>query len=116
MTRPVPPAKPPVDMVRRRKINTVVVSATGAILSVIALIVIVGAVGGDKKSAPDYPLSHERDVSGAVVTFDAEDDLHAVFGDIVEKNEDLPDGGYFVEINCATGGSAAADNRLANRR
>ncbi|WP_275463363.1 hypothetical protein [Streptomyces noursei] len=39
-------------------------------------------------------------------------DLRAVFDDVAGKLDD--DAGWFVEINCKTGGTSKADNRLAN--
>jgi energy-converting hydrogenase Eha subunit B len=41
--------------------------------------------------------------------------LRQIFDDIRQKHSDI-DGGYFVRINCSTGGAAKADNRLANGR
>lgn len=40
------------------------------------------------------------------------DGLKVVFDHLRVKSR--PDGGYFVRINCATGGTQAVDNRLAN--
>ena len=40
--------------------------------------------------------------------------LRAVFDDVRKRYP--KDGGYFVTINCATGGTAKVDNRLANGR
>lgn len=38
--------------------------------------------------------------------------LESVFNDVADTLTE--DAGYFVEINCSTGGTAGADNRLAN--
>ena len=48
------------------------------------------------------------------VEVDSAEGLRAVFDDVRKKHGD--DGGYFVIINCSTGGTKRADNRLANGR
>ncbi|MFF9284853.1 hypothetical protein [Streptomyces griseosporeus] len=69
----------------------------------------------DKPAAPPYKIT-KQDASGnqrqVTVEVTSTKDLRAVFDDVADKLTD--DAGYFVEINCATGGTAKADNRLAN--
>ncbi|MFI5993152.1 hypothetical protein ACIBAC_15120 [Streptomyces sp. NPDC051362] len=67
--------------------------------------------------APAYTITHQ-DKSGNQRTVTVEvktgKQLRAVFDAVAA---DLTDpAGYFVEINCATGGTAKVDNRLANGR
>ncbi|WP_326597763.1 hypothetical protein [Streptomyces sp. NBC_01803] len=58
------------------------------------------------------------DNRGAQTYLDVEvetaDDLEAVFDAVIADLDE--DGGYFVDINCSTGATEAADNRLANGR
>ncbi|NYE40702.1 hypothetical protein [Streptomyces fulvorobeus] len=66
-------------------------------------------------TAPPYKIAKQdsdgntRDV---VVEVDHTTDLRAVFDDVVHGLSD--EAGYHVVINCSTGGTASADNRLAN--
>lgn len=67
--------------------------------------------------APVYTITHQ-DKTGNQRTVTVEvktgKQLRAVFDAVAA---DLTDpAGYFVEINCATGGTAKVDNRLANGR
>ncbi|RMB83661.1 hypothetical protein [Streptomyces shenzhenensis] len=65
--------------------------------------------------APPYKITRQ-DKSGnqrqVTVEVTSTKDLRAVFDDVTAKLTD--DAGWFVEINCSTGGTAGADNRLAN--
>ncbi|MFH9430248.1 hypothetical protein ACH4JZ_18395 [Streptomyces sp. NPDC017615] len=65
--------------------------------------------------APAYEITHQ-DTSGnqrrVTVEVGSTKDLRAVFDDVAGKFTD--DAGYFVEINCKSGGTATVDNRLAN--
>lgn len=69
----------------------------------------------DKPAAPAYKITKQDDSGNqrqVTVEVSTTKDLRAVFDDVAGKLKD--DAGYFIEINCATGGSKAADNRLAN--
>ncbi|MEV6536795.1 hypothetical protein AB0M86_45815 [Streptomyces sp. NPDC051639] len=67
--------------------------------------------------APAYKITHQ-DESGNQRTVTVEvtsaKQIRAVFDDVAAKLTDPA--GYFVEINCSTGGTAKVDNRLANGR
>ena len=83
------------------------------VLSVIALAM--SAAGCS--SAPAYDVV-SRDENGnsrdLVIEVESSEDLEAVFDDVVGDLDD--EAGYFVLINCSTGATSAADNRLANGR
>ncbi|GGR71076.1 MULTISPECIES: hypothetical protein [Streptomyces] len=68
-----------------------------------------------KPSAPAYKVVH-RDTSGnqrkITVEVTSETRLRAVFDDVIKDADG--NAGYFVEINCSTGGTSSVDNRLAN--
>ncbi|MEU6441361.1 hypothetical protein [Streptomyces sp. NPDC047046] len=91
-----------------------------ALAAVAALAVTLTACGGDDgdqdaKPAPEYKVVHQDKTGNQrTVTVEVEStkDTRAVF-DAVAKTLDA-DAGYFVEINCSTGGTAGADNRLGN--
>lgn len=77
-----------------------------------------GAPAADPSPAvPDYIITG-RDEQGMQTNLDVEvtttDGLRAVFDDVIADLDQ--DGGYFVQINCTTGATSAADNRLANGR
>ncbi|MET7450670.1 hypothetical protein ABZT03_02015 [Streptomyces sp. NPDC005574] len=72
----------------------------------------------DSKAAakvPSYAIT-KQDTSGNQRTVTVEvkstEGLRTVFDDVAGKLTE--DAGYFVEINCATGGTGTSDNRLAN--
>lgn len=48
------------------------------------------------------------------VEVDSTEGLRQVFDDVRKTHQD--DGGYFVIVNCSTGGTKGRDNRLANGR
>jgi major membrane immunogen (membrane-anchored lipoprotein) len=65
--------------------------------------------------APAYEITHQDDSGNqrrVTVEVKSTEGLRAVFDDVAGKLKD--DAGWFVEINCATGGIGKADNRLAN--
>ncbi|GAA5056385.1 hypothetical protein [Streptomyces similanensis] len=69
----------------------------------------------DKPAAPPYKITHQDDSGNqrrVQVEVTSAKDLRAVFDDVAGGLKD--DAGWFVEINCATGGTAKVDNRLAN--
>jgi hypothetical protein len=103
-----------------------------AIIATSAAVLIVGAALGsnddsnDAKPAPAkssaartpaYKVVHQDDSGNqryVTVEVTSTKGLRAVFDDIAGKLTE--DAGYFVEINCSTGGTKGADNRLANGR
>lgn len=76
--------------------------------------------GGARESAPKVPSYAvvQKDTEGnqrqIVVEVTSTKGLRAVFDDVIGGLND--DAGYFVHINCSTGGTAKMDNRLANGR
>lgn len=57
------------------------------------------------------PSGNQRDIT---IEVDHTTDLRAVFNDATGKLDD--EAGYYVMINCSTGGTKSEDNRLANGR
>lgn len=100
----------------------------GAVLVLIVLGGLAAAVtpddgeGGQPAAAapqtvPPYKVvkTHAGGLSTDItVEVDSTAGLRAVFDDVRKKHQD--DGGYFVIVNCATGGTKARDQRLANGR
>lgn len=96
------------------------------LLVIPGLIVFALTRGGDDPDRPATPasapvtpaytvVSDEQDlVRVAVDALPAGDGLRTIF-DAVRATK-KQDGGYFVQINCSTGGTDQADNRLANGR
>ncbi|MGY1671970.1 hypothetical protein [Geodermatophilus sp. SYSU D00710] len=75
--------------------------------------------GGDDASADAPPYTVVSDETrgvtrNLVVEVDSIDDLRGVVDALVTTFDE--DAGYFVSVNCAAGGAAGADNRLANAR
>ncbi len=103
-------------MARRRQTNQRILIGFAAVVAVLVLATVIGMVAGGGEDVPEYTSSRERDVITAVVDFDDSGDLRKVFDDVVSSNENLADGGYFVEIHCSTNGSDSVDNRLARGR
>lgn len=72
----------------------------------------------DSKStpaAPDYKITKQGKSGNSrnvEVSVDSTKDLEAVFNAVVEDLTD--EAGYFVYINCSSGGTDTVDNRLAN--
>jgi ABC-type oligopeptide transport system substrate-binding subunit len=68
-----------------------------------------------EQPAPDYKVV-EQDDSGnqrqITVEVNTTKNLRAVFDNVTKDLND--DAGYFVWINCSTGGTKSVDNRLAN--
>jgi ABC-type oligopeptide transport system substrate-binding subunit len=69
----------------------------------------------DKPAAPPYKITRQ-DTDGTQRTIAVEvtstKDLRGVFDTVADQLTE--DAGYFIEINCATGGTGTSDNRLAN--
>ncbi|UIX33558.1 hypothetical protein [Streptomyces sp. GQFP] len=97
--------------------------STAAAVLLAALAALTACSSGDDSSSdkaadvPAYEIT-KQDTSGNQRTVTVEvkttKGLRAVFDDVAGKLHE--DAGYFVEINCATGGTASVDNRLANGR
>ncbi|MDT0438676.1 MULTISPECIES: hypothetical protein [Streptomyces] len=94
------------------------------LLSAIATAVLTACSGtetgtsGSPEAAPKVPaykITHQ-DTDGnqrrVTIKVTSAKGLRAVFNDAAAGLKD--DAGYFVEINCTTGGTGSADNRLAN--
>lgn len=87
---------------------------------VLAAALLAGGCGGDPvpagPPAPAYRVVSQT--GGAIVAevdaLPAGDGLRGIFEAI--RAGVTAEGGYWVRINCATGGTAAADRRLANGR
>ena len=96
---------------------------TIAALSIVAALAALTACSSDSSDdkpaakAPAYTITHQDDSGNqrrVQVEVNSTDGLRAVFDDVSAKLTD--DAGWFVEINCSSGGTAKADNRLANGR
>lgn len=92
----------------------------GVIVAACVAMAAVGAVAAhlakeDGTPVPQHWIASEenRTIDVRVEAMPPGDGLRLIF-DHVRTTGDRPDGGYFVLINCATGGSTGADNRLAN--
>lgn len=94
--------------------------ATAALAAVAALAALTACSSSDDKpaaKAPAYKITQQEDSGNqrnVSVEVTSTKDLRAVFDDVAAKLTEPA--GYFVDINCATGGTKGADNRLANGR
>ncbi len=84
-------------------------------------VVVVMDVGGDDDqtpaSAPTYRVVSQNAKGEIVVEVDAlvtKEQMQAIAEDL--RTKQTKDHGYWVSINCSTGGTKAADNRLGNAR
>lgn len=80
-------------------------------------LVAIAACGGGEgrgEGAASFAIVEEanRHIVVEVTAMPGNDGLRRVFDAVRAK--DRPDGGYFVSINCSTGGTEMVDNRLAN--
>ncbi|MGW1440297.1 hypothetical protein ACWD7M_34255 [Streptomyces griseus] len=98
----------------RTRTTTAALIAAGLLLTLAAC----GTEPEPDKTAgpkPAYKVT-KQDTEGnkrnVEVEVDTTKDLRAVFDDVVRGLKD--EAGYYVMINCSSGGTAAADNRLAN--
>ncbi|AVH58393.1 MULTISPECIES: hypothetical protein [Streptomyces] len=95
---------------------------TAAALAAVAALAALTACSSsddDKPAAnvPAYKITQQDDSGNqrnVSVEVTSTKDLRAVFDDVAAKLTDPA--GYFVSINCATGGTGKVDNRLANGR
>lgn len=83
------------------------------VLGVLALCALAGVAGAliERGGAPQYRVVSDTD-GKIVVEVDGANQLRAVFDDV--RSGHKAEGGYFVSINCSSGATAGADNRLAN--
>lgn len=92
---------------------------TAALLATVAACADTGGTADSEPKAevPKYTVV-ERDTQGnqrnVVVEVDSTEGLRAVFDDVVSGLEG--EAGYHVSINCSSGATKRADNRLANGR
>lgn len=113
----------PEETARRRSTNKKV--ALGCLLPIGLLMLLVIVIGvttdsseNDDKAAADAPSYKvvDQDPSGnkrnVVVEVGSTNSLRAVFDDVTKGLTE--EAGYYVMINCSTGGTEDVDNRLAN--
>ena len=92
-------------------------------LALVVLLIIIGSTldKGDETSTeakagtPRYEVVEQDDTGNkrnVVVEVDSTKDLRAVFNAVTKSLSD--EAGYYIMINCSTGGTSGADNRLAN--
>jgi ABC-type oligopeptide transport system substrate-binding subunit len=92
-------------------------TTTAALLAAAALTLTACSSSSDEDStpAPAYKVV-QQDNSGnqrqVTVEVDTTKDLRAVFDDVTDSLTD--EAGYFISINCSSGGTGTSDNRLAN--
>ena len=86
--------------------------------AIVILLIIVGSAldnGDDNAKAPAYKVV-QQDTSGntrnVTVEVATTKNLRAVFDAVTNDLDD--EAGYWVVINCSTGGTKSVDNRLAN--
>lgn len=110
---------------RRRSLNKKILTFGCLPITVLLALVIVAAIAGSddtdskdregKVTPPAYTVVKQDDSGNKrdiVVEVDHTTDLRAVFDDVTSNLTD--EAGYYVMINCSTGGTAKVDNRLAN--
>ncbi|MFD5002209.1 hypothetical protein ACFWMV_04805 [Streptomyces mutabilis] len=120
---PPPPPRPPKPKNKAGKILGVIAAC---IVGFFVVALTIGAIVQEDEPAgettpaakpPAYEVVEQDDEGNrriVVVEVDSTKDLKGVFDAV---REDLKDeAGYFVQINCSTGGTDTVDNRLANGR
>ena len=88
----------------------------------LGLLVVVGVIIAVSDSPDEITVSEatvvHHDTEGnqrrIVVEVDTNTNLDTVFNDVIDDLTD--DAGYYISINCSTGGTDSVDNRLANGR
>ncbi|WP_277671395.1 hypothetical protein [Saccharomonospora viridis] len=88
----------------------------------LGLLVVVGVIIAVSDSPDEITVSGatvvHHDTEGnqrnIVVEVDTNTNLDTVFNDVIDDLTD--DAGYYISINCSTGGTDSVDNRLANGR
>lgn len=90
-------------------------TAAAVLLAALATLTACSSEPEPAADAPPYTIT-EQDDSGSQRTVRVEvktaDRIEDVFNAVADTLDD--DAGWFVEISCATGGTAKADNRLGN--
>jgi len=81
------------------------------LLTTVLLLTACASTSTPAAGPPPYTVTRDQ-TRGPQRYLDA--DVRAVFDAVAAGLTD--DGGYLIAINCATGGTAGADNRLANGR
>ncbi|SIJ38966.1 Uncharacterised protein [Mycobacteroides abscessus subsp. bolletii] len=84
--------------------------------SVVAAILLTGCTAATKTQVPDYRLESGDKPTDLRVVIDRlypADEMTAIITDLQRRYADQ-DNGYFVRINCSSGGTRSVDNRLAN--
>lgn len=110
---------------RRKKPNRALLAVLLSVLAVLALCLVVTVVYGvtsDKKkdenaaapAAPAYKVVKQEkgDITVEVDYLPTKEQMTAIVTDLKAKQS--KDDGYFVLINCSTGGTKGSDNRLGN--
>lgn len=81
-----------------------------------ALVLLAGCGGGEQQpetQAPPYEVVREAD-DQVIVEVESTEGLADVFEAVIADIDE--EGGWYVTINCSTGGTDTSDNRLANGR
>jgi hypothetical protein len=113
---------------QRKPPNRTALVVLSAIAGVLVLVICVGVIGGimsggddeqpqAEQPVPAYTVAKQTEKGDITVEVDqlvTEDQARAIAEDL--RGKQTKDNGYWVSINCSTGGTAKADNRLANAR
>lgn len=101
-----------------RTARTAIITAATIVAAVVAAVAIAVTLDSPDEITVNNGTVVHHDTEGnqrrIVVEVDSDDNLDAVFDDIIDDLTD--DAGYYISINCSTGGTAEVDNRLANGR
>lgn len=123
MTQPYPhpqyrPPRPPRRrMARQSKIALIIAGAVVAAGGILSVVDPEDGTAGTTPTAkiPAYTVT-DQDSSGnkrdVIVEVDSTKDLRGVFDDVAKGLTE--EAGYYIMINCSTGGTKSVDNRLAN--
>ncbi|AQS70854.1 hypothetical protein [Streptomyces pactum] len=120
---PTPP--PPRRQKPKNKAGKILGIIAACIVGFFVVALAIGAAVEEDKPADNKPAAKqpaytvvEQDDEGnkrlVVVEVDTTKDLRTVFNAVTDSLDD--EAGYFVQINCSTGGTDKVDNRLANGR
>jgi len=101
-----------------RTARTAIITAATIVAAVVAAVAIAVTLDSPDEITVNNGTVVHHDTEGnqrrIVVEVDTDANLDAVFDDIIDDLTD--DAGYYISINCFTGGTAEVDNRLANGR
>ncbi|MEU3318864.1 hypothetical protein [Streptomyces sp. NPDC006785] len=96
----------------RTRTTTAALITAGLLLTLSAC----GEDSDDKGTPPPAYKITKQDTDGngrtVIVEVDSTKNLDLVFNDVANKLTE--EAGYFIQINCSTGGTEHVDNRLAN--